>query len=112
MLPVHGQRTTMAVGGFVNAAFSVGEDGVIVVRHDGRAAPPTSSWPKIRKIAGAKPIRYVLNITLHADHTGGKPKAGGGGRVGRRLGNFAAQVGQAAANQAPLSGRMRNVPTA
>jgi glyoxylase-like metal-dependent hydrolase (beta-lactamase superfamily II) len=97
ILPVQG-NVYMAIGGFVNAAFSVGEDGVVVV--DTMVEPLADKFiAEIRKIAGNKPIRYILNTHVHADHTGGNAKVAAAGEsvVG---GNFAAQVGQAAANSA------------
>lgn len=88
----------LAVGGPFNAAFSVGEDGVIVV--DTMVEPLADKFiAAIRKIAGDKPIRYIINTHFHADHTGGNIKvaAAGASIVG---GNFAGQVGQAAADSA------------
>jgi glyoxylase-like metal-dependent hydrolase (beta-lactamase superfamily II) len=95
--PVQG-NVYLAVGGFVNAAFSVGDDGVIVV--DTMVEPLADTFvAEIRKVAGNKPIRYIINTHVHADHTGGNLKIAAAGQsiVG---GNFAAQVGQAAANAA------------
>jgi glyoxylase-like metal-dependent hydrolase (beta-lactamase superfamily II) len=95
--PVQG-NIYLAVGGFVNAAFSVGDDGVIVV--DTMVEPLADKFiAEIRKVAGNKPIRYVVNTHVHADHTGGNLKVAAAGQsvVG---GNFAAQVGQGAANSA------------
>ena len=54
---------------------------------------------EIRKLAGDKPIRYVINTHFHADHTGGNAKVIPAGQS-IIAGNFAAQVGAAAANQA------------
>ena len=95
--PVQG-NVYLAVGGFVNAAFSVGDDGVIVV--DTMVEPLADKFiAEIRKVAGNKPIRYIINTHVHADHTGGNIKVAAAGQsvVG---GNFAAQVGQAAAESA------------
>jgi cyclase len=97
VLPVQG-NVYMAVGGFVNAAFSVGEDGVLVV--DTMVEPLADKFiAEIRKVAGNKPIRYIVNTHVHADHTGGNIKVAAAGEsvVG---GNFAGQVGAAAANSA------------
>jgi cyclase len=95
--PVQG-NVYLAVGGFVNAAFSVGDDGVIVV--DTMVEPLADKLiAEIRRVAGNKPIRYIVNTHVHADHTGGNIKVAAAGQsvVG---GNFAAQVGQAAAESA------------
>ena len=95
--PVQG-NVYLAVGGFVNAAFSVGDDGVIVV--DTMVEPLADKFlAEIRKVAGNKPIRYIINTHVHADHTGGNLKIAAAGEsvVG---GNFAAQVGQGAADSA------------
>jgi cyclase len=95
--PVQG-NVYLAAGGFVNAAFSVGDDGVLVV--DTMVEPLADKFiGEIRKVAGNKPIRYVVNTHVHADHTGGNLKVAAAGQsvVG---GNFAAQVGPAAADSA------------
>ncbi len=95
--PVQG-NIYLAVGGFVNAAFSVGGDGVIVV--DTMVEPLADKFiAEIRKVAGSKPIRYIVNTHVHGDHTGGNARMSAAGQsvVG---GNFAAQVGPAAANTA------------
>ena len=90
----------MINGGFVNAAIQVGEEGVLVV--DTMVEPLADRFlAEIRKIAGNKPIRYVINTHVHADHTGGNEKIA---RAGRSIvgGNFAGQVGQEAANSAQI----------
>jgi glyoxylase-like metal-dependent hydrolase (beta-lactamase superfamily II) len=90
----------MLNGGFVNAAIQVGDDGVLVV--DTMVEPLADKMlAEIRKIAGDKPIRYVINTHVHPDHTGGNEKIAKAGSsiVG---GNFAGQVGQAAADSAEI----------
>jgi cyclase len=90
----------MINGGFVNAAIQVGDDGVLVV--DTLAEPLADKFlAEIRKIAGDKPIRYIVNTHAHPDHTGGNVKIA---RAGKSIvgGNFAGQVGQDAANSAQI----------
>jgi cyclase len=88
----------MLVGGPFNAAVSIGSDGVLLV--DTMVEPLADRLlAEVKKIAGDKPIRYIINTHFHADHTGGNAKVT---RAGQSIvaGNFAAQVGQDAANQA------------
>ncbi len=105
--PVQG-NVYLAVGGFVNAAFTVGDDGVLVV--DTLAEPLADKIiAEIRKLAGDKPIRYIVNTHVHPDHTGGNVKVAAAGQsiVG---GNFAGQVGADAANAAIICARERAEP--
>jgi glyoxylase-like metal-dependent hydrolase (beta-lactamase superfamily II) len=88
----------MAVGGPFNAAFSVGDDGVLVV--DTMVEPLADKLiAAIRAVAGDKPIRYIINTHAHGDHTGGNAKVSEAGSsvVG---GNFAGQVGASQAEKA------------
>jgi glyoxylase-like metal-dependent hydrolase (beta-lactamase superfamily II) len=88
----------MAVGGPFNAAFSVGEDGVIVV--DTMVEPLAEKLlAAIQKVAGNKPIRYVFNTHWHRDHTGGNIKVADAGQS-VVAGNFAGQAGAAQAERA------------
>jgi glyoxylase-like metal-dependent hydrolase (beta-lactamase superfamily II) len=90
----------MLVGNGVNAAAQIGDEGVLIVdtMTDTQADKLIA---EVRKIAGDKPIRWIINTHVHADHTGGNEKVAKAGQsvVG---GNFAAQVGQAAANSAQI----------
>jgi cyclase len=113
VLPVQG-NVYLANGGFVNAAFSVGEDGVLVV--DTMVEPLADKLiAAIRQVAGDKPIRYIINTHAHPDHVGGNAKVAAAGQsvVG---GNFAAQVGAGQANSAFIwahenaSNRMQTPP--
>ena len=88
----------MLVAGPFNAAVSVGNDGVLVV--DTMVAPLADKFlAEVKKLAGDKPIRYIVNTHFHPDHTGGNAKVAAAGQS-IVAGNFAAQVGPDAANQA------------
>ena len=90
----------MLVGGPFNAAVSIGNDGVLVV--DTMVEPLADKFlAEVKKLAGDKPIRYIINTHFHPDHTGGNAKVTAAGQS-IVAGNFAAQVGQAAANQANI----------
>ena len=90
----------MLVGAASNAVLQVGNDGVLVVdtMTDGLADKMIA---EIRKIAGDKPIRYIVNTHVHADHTGGNEKVAAAGQS-IIAGNFAGQVGQEAASFASV----------
>jgi cyclase len=97
ILPVHGQVSLLA-GPASNSLVQVGPEGVLVV-DTMRADDAPGLLAAIRKLAGDRPIRYIVNTHVHADHTGGNQTIG---QAGSQLvaGNFAGQVGQAAANAA------------
>jgi cyclase len=90
----------MIVGGPSNAAVSIGNDGVLVV--DTMVEPFADRFlAEVKKLAGDKPIRHIINTHFHPDHTGGNAKVTAAGHQ-IVAGNFAAQVGQDAANQANI----------
>ena len=97
ILPVHGQIYVLA-GPSSNTTIQVGPQGVLVV-DTMREQDADALLAAIRKVAGDKPIRYIVNTHAHADHTGGNLKIA---QAGAQLvaGNFAGQLGQAAANSA------------
>jgi glyoxylase-like metal-dependent hydrolase (beta-lactamase superfamily II) len=73
----------MLVGPVVNAAVQIGDDGVLVVdtMTEGLADPLVA---EVKRIAGDKPIRWIINTHVHADHTGGNAKVGGGRELDHR----------------------------
>ena len=90
----------MLYGGFVNAAVQIGDEGVLVVDTMTDALAP-AMVAEIKKLAGNKPIRWIINTHAHADHTGGNAKVAAAGSS-IIAGNFAGQAGQAAANFAQI----------
>jgi glyoxylase-like metal-dependent hydrolase (beta-lactamase superfamily II) len=85
VLPVQG-NVYMMVGGGGNVTIQIGKDGVLLV--DTNLAPLGDKvLAEIRKLSD-KPIRYIINTHVHADHVGGNEKIGkagstiGGGNVG------------------------------
>jgi cyclase len=88
----------MLVSAASNAAIQVGDDGVLVV--DTMTEPLADAMiAEIRKIAPGKPIRYVIDTHVHADHTGGNAKVAAAGQS-IVAGNVARDVG---ANGAPAA---------
>jgi cyclase len=67
-LPVQG-NVYLITGAGGNIAVQIGDQGVLVV-DTGLAANSDRVLAAIRKLS-AKPIQYVLNTHVHADHTGG-----------------------------------------
>jgi glyoxylase-like metal-dependent hydrolase (beta-lactamase superfamily II) len=90
----------MLVGPVVNAAVQIGDEGVLVV--DTMTEPLADPLvAEVKRIAGNKPIRWIINTHVHADHTGGNAKVAAAGSS-IIAGNFAGQAGQAAANFAQI----------
>jgi glyoxylase-like metal-dependent hydrolase (beta-lactamase superfamily II) len=67
------------VSGTVNAAVQIGDEGVLVVdtMTDALAEPLVA---EIKRLAGDKPIRWIVNTHAHPDHTGGNAKVAAAGR--------------------------------
>jgi cyclase len=86
--------------GHVNVAVQVGDDGVLVV-DTGTDALADRILAEIKRLAGDKTIRYIVNTHAHPDHIGGNVTIA---KAGRSIiaGNFAGQAGQAAANAAKI----------
>src|SRR5688572_3028889 len=86
--------------GFVNVAAQIGPDGVFIV-DTGTEAMGEKILAEIKRIAGDKPIRYIVNTHAHADHIGGNVVIA---KAGKSIiaGNFAGQAGAEAANAAKI----------
>ena len=86
--------------GFVNVAVQVGPDGVFVV-DTGTEAMAEKILAEIKRLAGDKPIRYIVNTHAHPDHIGGNVAIA---KAGKSIiaGNFAGQAGAEAANAAKI----------
>jgi len=67
-LPVQG-NVYLITGAGGNIAVQIGDQGVLVV-DTGLAGTSDKVLAAIRKLS-TKPIQYVLNTHVHADHTGG-----------------------------------------
>ena len=89
VLKVHGQVYLIA-GPASNAVVQVGDQGVLVV-DTMREQDADGLLAEIRKLAGGKPIRYVVNTHAHLEHVGGNAKVS---EAGSQLvgGNFGGQV--------------------
>ena len=89
-MPVQG-KVHMIVGAGGNVTVQVGESGVFVV-DTGTTAQAPALIEEIKRISGNKPIRWIANTTLDADHIGGNVALK---KSGEQIvaGNFAGQVG-------------------
>jgi glyoxylase-like metal-dependent hydrolase (beta-lactamase superfamily II) len=86
--------------GAVNVAVQIGDQGVLLV-DTGAEADADALLTEVRRLAGDKPIRYIVNTHAHRDHTGGNVKLASAGKS-IISGNFAGQAGAAAANAAKI----------
>ena len=105
ILPVQG-NIYMLVGAGGNITLSIGKDGILLV-DTGLPQMSDKVLEAIRKLSD-KPIRYIINTHVHADHTGGNEKiakAGStiaGGNVVGDIGASAQQGATVIAHQAVL----------
>jgi cyclase len=92
-LPVR-DNVWMIVGAGGNITVQTGEDGVLVV-DTGSGGALTEKVQTILRAISAKPVRYILNTSYRADHTGGNdPMRGGSGApAGGRGGAATGPVG-------------------
>jgi cyclase len=96
---VQGNVWLITAGG-VNVAAQIGSDGVLVV-DTGTPAVAEKILGEIRRLAGDKAIRFILNTNADADNTGGNAVIA---KAGRSViaGNFVGQAGAGAANAAKI----------
>ena len=83
-----------------NVAVQIGDDGVLVV-DTGAGATAEKVVAEIRRLAGDKTIRFIVNTHAHQDHTGGNVTIAAAGRS-IISGNFVGQAGAGAANAAKI----------
>jgi cyclase len=96
ILPVQG-NVYMLVGAGGNITVQVGNDGVLLV-DTGVAQMSDKVLAAVRTLSD-KPIRYIINTHVHADHTGGNEaiaKAGGTIAGGNVVGDIGASAGDQA----------------
>jgi cyclase len=98
ILPVQG-NVYMLVGAGGNITLQVGTDGVLLV-DTGVAQMSEKVLAAVRTISD-KPIRYVIDTHIHADHTGGNQTIA---RAGNTIagGNVVGDIGTSAGNQAAV----------
>ena len=89
----------MLVGAGGNMTVQVGDDGVLVV-DAGLAGTTDKVWAAIRSLSD-KPLRYIINTHMHADHTGGNEALS---KLGSTIagGNVVGDIGASAGNQATV----------
>jgi cyclase len=101
VLPVRG-NVYMLVGAGSNITVQVGDDGILLV-DAGRAQMSDKVLAAVRSIyakpiyPGEKPIHYLIDTTIDADHTGGNvaiAKAGSTPTGGNVVGNIGASAGE------------------
>jgi len=97
MLPVRGQVYLLASPAG-NALLQVGAQGVLVV-DTMREEDADGLLSAIRKVAGDKPIRFIVNTHAHTDHVGGNLKVAAAGSQ-LVAGNFSRELGEAGAKSA------------
>lgn len=78
VLPVQG-NVYMLVGAGGNITVQAGKEGVLLV-DSGLAQNSDRILAEIRKLSD-RPIRYIINTHVHADHTGGNEKIGRAGKT-------------------------------
>jgi cyclase len=92
ILPVQG-NIYMLVGAGGNITLSIGKDGILLV-DTGLAPMSDKVLAAVHKFSD-KPIRYIINTHVHADHTGGNEKIAKAGST-INGGNVVADIGASA----------------
>jgi cyclase len=98
ILPVQG-NIYMLVGAGGNITLSIGKDGILLV-DTGLAPLSDKVLAAVRKFSD-KPIRYIINTHVHADHTGGNEKIAKAGST-INGGNVVADIGASAQESATV----------
>ena len=98
VLPVQG-RIYMLVGAGANITMQVGDDGILLV-DTGTANMSDQVLAAIRTISN-KPIRYIVNTSIDADHTGGNAVVAGAGST-IAGGNVLGDIGESATRGAAI----------
>ena len=102
VLPVQG-NIYMVAGDGGNITLQVGKDGVLLV-DTGLTQMSDQLLAAIRKVT-EKPIRYIINTHVHADHTGGNEKIAKAG-ITITGGNVAGNISDAGERAAVLAHQM------
>lgn len=89
----------MLVGAGGNITVQVGKDGVLLV--DTGLTPMAEKVIAAYKSLSDRPLRYIVNTHLHADHTGGNETVAKSGMTVAG-GNVVSDIGASAANQAQV----------
>jgi cyclase len=98
ILPVQG-NIYMLAGAGGNITLQVGDDGVLLV--DAGVSQMSDKALAAIKSLSDKPIRYIIDTHVHADHTGGNEAiAKAGGTIAG--GNVVGDIGASASNQATI----------
>jgi cyclase len=98
LLPVQG-NVYMLVGAGGNITVQIGDDGVLLV-DAGLAGTSDKVYAAIRTLS-TKPIHYIIDTHIHADHTGGNEALA---KLGNTIagGNVVGDIGASAGNQATV----------